>query len=98
MTAVIAIPPTAPASTSAQVAPVRMAEASVAEELVSSLVPVSVKLCPLVIVGASLTLVTVIWAEALFVEKAVVPPRWRLSHNSVWRLVDAVPLVWSQAL
>ncbi len=35
--------------------------------------------------GASLTLVTVIWAEALFVEKAVVPRRWRSSHNSVWR-------------
>ena len=42
VTAVIASPLTAPVSTSAQLAPVKIAEASVPEEVVSSLVPVSV--------------------------------------------------------
>jgi hypothetical protein len=51
-----------------------MAEASVPLEVASSVVEVSVCVAALVIVGASLTAVTLIDAVALLVEKAVVPP------------------------
>ena len=61
---VIASPLSAPVSTSAQLALVRIVLASVPLDVVSSLVPARVTVAPLVIVAASLTDVTVIDAEA----------------------------------
>ena len=71
---VIARPFRALVSTSAQVTPVKIAEASVPLEVVFSLVAVRVCVAAFVTVGASLTAVTLMEAVALFVEKAVVPP------------------------
>ena len=70
----IAKPLSAPVSTSAHETPLRMAEASVPEEVASSVVEARLCVAPLLIVGASLTAVTLIEAVALLVENAVVPP------------------------
>ena len=91
--AVMAKPLTAPVSTSAQVELVRIALESVAEEVVSSVLDVRTTDAPLVIVGASLTLVTVIDAVAMLVEKAVVVPLVEVSALPGVALVDAVPVV-----
>jgi hypothetical protein len=61
-------------STSASDALLSIADASTPADEVSSFTLVSEYVWPLVIVGASLTLVTTIWAEASLLEKAVVPP------------------------
>ena len=74
VTEVIAKPLDGLVSTSAQVEPLRIAEASVPEEVVFSFVVAKVWVYALVIVGASLTLETTICAVAEFVENAVVPP------------------------
>jgi hypothetical protein len=70
----MAIPLMAAVSMSARPALLRMVDARVPTELVSSLVPLSEYVCPLVIVGASLIPVTTICAVALLREKAVEPP------------------------
>ena len=67
---VIAMPLSGPLSTSAQEADVRIALAVVPTEAVSSFVPASVTVAPLVMVGASLTGFTVIVTVATF-ESAV---------------------------
>ena len=89
---VIAMPFKALASTSAQAADVRMLLTVVPEDVVSSLVPVSVTVALLVIVGASLPAVTLTSTTSVALENAVVPP---LVVTST--LVPCVPLVWSQA-
>ena len=71
---VMAIPSSAPVSTSAQEAELRMEATVVLEDVVSSLVPLNVTVAPLLMVGASFTLVTVIEAVADWLEYAVVPP------------------------
>src|SRR5213075_537115 len=89
---VIAIPFDALVSTSAQLALVRIELAVVPLEVVSSFVPDKVTVVPLVIVGASLTLVTVMLDVAVAVLNAVVPPLVVVST-----FVPCVPEVWSQA-
>ena len=71
---VMAIPLAALVSTSAQPAEPRIVPTVVLPEVVSSSVPVRVTVAPLLMVGASLTLVTVRDAVADCPEKAVVPP------------------------
>src|SRR5438132_244057 len=88
----MASPFKAPLSTSAQEAEVRIVLAVVPLEVVSSFVPVKVTVAPLLIVGASFTLVTVMFEVAAAVLKAVVPPPAVVSTLVPW-----VPLVWSQA-
>ena len=68
MTLVTAMPLTAPLSTSAQAALTRIALTAVAEEVVFSSVAVKVTLAVLVMVGASLTAVTVSVALAAWLE------------------------------
>ena len=89
--AVMARPLTAPVSTSAQVELVKIVLESVAEEVVSSVLEVRTTDAPLVIVGASLTEVTVMDAVAMLVEKAVVVPLVEVSALPGVALVDAVP-------
>ena len=91
--AVMAKPFTAPVSISAHVELVKIVLESVAEEVVSSVLEVRTTDAPLVIVGASLTLVTVIDAVAILVEKAVVVPLVDVSALPAVALVDAVPVV-----
>ena len=88
---VIAIPLKALVSTSAQVALARMELAVVPVEVVSSFVEVRV-IVPVLIVGASLTLLTVMLDVAVAVLNAVVPPL-----DAVVTLVPVAPVVWSQA-
>ena len=95
--AVMAKPLTAPVSTSAQVELVRIVLERVAEEVVSSVLEVRTTDAPLVIVGASLTEPIVMDAVAMLVEKAVVVPLVEVSALPAVALVDAVPVVWSQA-
>ena len=95
--AVIAKPLTAPVSTSAQVELVRIALERVPEEVVSSVLEVRTTDAPFVIVGASLTEPIVMDAVAMLVEKAVVVPLVEVSALPAVALVDAVPVVWSQA-
>ena len=85
---VIAIPFTAPESTSAHEVDVRMDVTVVPLLVVSSFVPVNVTVAPLVIVGASFTLVTVMFDVAVAVLKAVVTP-----FVVVSTFVPTVPLV-----
>ena len=70
---VMAIPLAAPVSTSPHEAEVRIVPTVVPLLVVSSSVPVSVTVVPLVRVGASLTEVTLIEAVAAWLEKALVP-------------------------
>ena len=74
VTPVMAKPLRALVSTSAQLTPLKMAEAKVPLEVVSSVVAAKVGVAPLVMVGASLTAVTLIEAVALLFENAVLPP------------------------
>jgi hypothetical protein len=94
----MASPLSAPVSTSDQLTPLRIAEASVPLEMASSVVEVSVWVAESVIVGASLTAVTLIELVALLAEKAVVVPELATLTYLARELVEAVPLVWSQAL
>ena len=71
---VIAMPFSAPVSTSAHAAPSRIVSTVVPAGVVSSFVVPSDTVAPSVIVGASLTAVTVIDAVSLAVLNAVVPP------------------------
>ena len=71
---VMAMPLSAPVSTSAQEADVRMDVTVVPEEVVFSSVPVRVTVAAFVIVGASLTALTTSEAVSVAVENAVVPP------------------------
>ena len=72
--AVIATPLAAAASTSAWLAPARIALTSVPLLVVSSLVPASVTVAPLLRVGASLTAVIVVDKAAVAAAIAVAPP------------------------
>src|SRR5207237_9633331 len=65
---VMAIPFKAPLSTSAQEAEVRIVLAVVPLDVVSSLVQSNLTFAPFLVVGASLTLVTVIEAVAVWLE------------------------------
>jgi hypothetical protein len=88
----MATPLIAPVSTSAAFAAARMVEAKAADDVVSSFVPVKLTVVD-VIVGASLTLLTAILAEAEFELNAVVPPRVEASALLAVLSVLAVPLV-----
>ena len=92
VTAVTAMPFSAPLSTSAQLAPVRIALTVVPLEVVSSLVPVRLTLAPLVMVGASLIALTVKLAVSVALENALLPPLLLVSA-----VPPFVPLVRSQA-
>ena len=94
---VMAIPFTAPRSTSAQEAVVRI-ELTVAEDdVVFSSVPANRNVAPFVIVGASLTSVTVIDAVADWLLYAAVPPPLPGFAKAGAPFVDASPVVWSHA-
>jgi hypothetical protein len=70
----MAIPLTAPVSTSAQELEVKIELTVVPDEAVFSSVPANVTVAPFVIVGASLMLLTVMDAVADWLLYAVVPP------------------------
>ncbi len=86
--AVMAMPLTAPASTSAQLEFVKRVEAVTPADVEFSFMPVKLNVAPLVIVGASFRLETTIEANSVAVLKAVVVPLVEVST-----FVPAVPVV-----